>query len=74
MSAGIFLIQSSTEVQITCLNGMGAGGGVYRASLRYVSGNDVFSAVKVCLFSAIQVKAGLQCRAITQAAHQQLVT
>lgn len=46
---------------------------MYRASLIYVSGKDVFSPIKVCLSSAIKVKAGLQCCAVTQAAHQQLV-
>jgi len=74
ISPGISLVRSSAEVQITYLTRLGAGAGVYRASLRYVSGKDVFSAIKVCLFSAICVKAGLQCCAVSRAAHQQLAT
>lgn len=74
ISAGIYLVQSSAGVQISCLNQVGARARVYRASLRYILGKAVFPVIQVCLFSAIQVKAGLQCCAVMQTAHQQLVT
>lgn len=45
------------------------GARVYTASLQ-----DVFSAIQVCLFSVIRVKADLQYCAIIQPAHQQLIT